>query len=96
MTAIQQKTQLHELALENNLEQTLIRLPYRIGYWVSQSDQTGGNQSDDVEQQALEGVILSYGEDVCKSEFTQSVMEKTIAGYDLWHGWRENIEIQRF
>ena len=74
---------LSELDLEPDIRQTLIRLPYRIGYWLSQSDSTGGDESDEIELQAMESLILAYGEDVCKSEFTQSVMEKTIAEYGL-------------
>ncbi len=81
-----------ELSLNAELQEQLIRLPYRIGLWLSQSDQTGGSESNILEQNALESVILSYGEDVCKSEFTQSVMEKTVLGYEQWDTWAEHIE----
>ena len=81
-----------DLSLDEETKTKLIRLPYRIGFWLSQSDQTGGDESDDLEHEALESVILSYGEDVCKSEFTQSVMERTVQEYEFWDKWVENIE----
>ena len=85
-------TRIEDLGLEVELLEKVIRLPYRIGFWMSQSDQTGGDESDELEQAALESVILSYGEDVLKSEFTQSIMEKTVALYEEWDKWEENIQ----
>ncbi len=83
---------IEDLTLDEDLLRKIIRLPYRIGYWMSQSDQTGGDESDELEQKALESVILSYGEDVLKSEFTQSIMEKTVALYEEWDKWESNLE----
>ena len=91
MTASQYIERISELSFDEEFKKKLIRLPYRIGFWLSQSDQTGGDESDELEQEALESVILSYGEDVCKSEFTQSVMEQTVALYEEWDSWAENI-----
>ena len=92
MTVSQNIIRIEDLSFDDEFIKSLVRLPYRIGFWLSQSDQTGGDQSDELEQAALESVILSYGEDVCKSEFTQSVMEQTVAQYDDWEKWVENIE----
>ncbi|MCB9973262.1 MAG: hypothetical protein H6854_01720 [Rhodospirillales bacterium] len=89
MTAAQN---ISSLTCPQPVKEALIRLPYRVGLWLSQSDQTGGDSSDEQELYALENVILSYGEDVCKSEFTQSVMEQTVKGYEIWDTWRDNIE----
>lgn len=92
MTEAKNIEHIKDLSFDEEFKKKLIRLPYRIGFWLSQSDQTGGEESDELEQQALESVILSYGEDVCKSEFTQSVMEHTVALYEEWDKWDENIE----
>lgn len=80
-----------ELDIPQEQKQMLVRLPYRVGLWVSKSDSTGGDDSNEQEIMALETVILTYGEDYCKSEFTQSLMEETIASYDDWAKWEENI-----
>jgi hypothetical protein len=85
-------THINNLDIEESIKETLIRLPYRIGLWVSQSDNVGGNEATNKELLALEGLVISYGEDVCKSEFTHSVMEKTIAAYEDWDQWRARIE----
>ncbi len=92
MTVENNIERLNDLSFDDEFKTKLIRLPYRIGFWLSQSDQTGGDASDELEQQALESVILSYGEDVCKSEFTQSIMEKTVRLYEDWDTWTDHIE----
>jgi hypothetical protein len=86
------KNRLENIHLSDQHRKDLIRLPYRVGLWVSQSDKTGGDDSDESEMNALETVILSYGEDYCKSEFTQNVMQQTVAEYDHWEQWENNIE----
>lgn len=45
----------------------LVALPYRVGLWISATDDTGGHESDAVEKQALEQVIVAYVEDFCLS-----------------------------
>jgi hypothetical protein len=70
----------------------LAALPYRVGYWISQADQTGGEKSDQMELAALECLITSYAQDMCKSEFMQKLMEETIRQKASWSVWQGNIE----
>lgn len=71
---------------------TLIRLPFRVGVWISSSDSTGGEESEARELQALETVISSYAEEYLKSEFVQKLMEKTFSGKKSWPLWAEEID----
>lgn len=70
----------------------LIRLPYRIGYWMSLYDKRGGESSNKAELQALETMIISYTQDTCKSEFVQQIMEKTVRHRSEWSLWQQNID----
>ncbi len=70
----------------------LIRLPYRVGMWLSESDAGGGDEAAFQEKQALQSIIIAYAEDFCKSEAAQLIMEQTIRHKDSWDSWNENIE----
>lgn len=70
----------------------VISLPYRTGLWVSESDKTGGDESDDAELEALESIITSFGEDFLKSEFVEEVMQSTLDSMDLWDDWGEDMD----
>jgi hypothetical protein len=69
----------------------LVRLPFRVGMWMSQVDQSGGDESADAERVALETIVTAYAEDYLKSEFVQSVMEQTVAGRAHWSEWTGNL-----
>lgn len=71
---------------------TLIALPYRIGYFISASDKTGGSESEDRELQALENLFTFYVEDALKSEFAQQVMLATLQHKAYWPQWRDDID----
>lgn len=70
----------------------VISLPYRTGLWVSESDKTGGDDSDDAELEALESIITSFGEDFLKSEFVEEVMQSTLDSMDLWDDWGDDLD----
>lgn len=70
----------------------LIRLPYRAGLWVSASDTTGGDESDEAEKQALANIVRGFTEDFLKSEFVEEVMRQTVAHQAEWEGWSSDIE----
>ncbi|QQG37017.1 MAG: hypothetical protein HYS17_04435 [Micavibrio aeruginosavorus] len=70
----------------------LIKLPYRTGLWVSASDTTGGDESDEAERQALANIVRGFTEDFLKSEFVEEVMRETVAHMGEWDNWGENIE----
>lgn len=79
--------------LPDDIRLLVVRLPYRVGFYVSASDKTGGDESDAAEMAALEGIVTFYVEDFCKSEFAQAVMLETIQRKAEWAGWQEKIEI---
>ena len=69
----------------------MIRLPFRIGMFISQSDTSGEGESDEAEKLALEMVVTSYAQDFCKSEFVQQVMNETVEWKDDWPDWSTDI-----
>jgi hypothetical protein len=78
-------------SLGEEYRKLLVSLPYRVGYWISQSDRTGGEESDRMELDALECMIISYAQDMCKSEFMQCLMEETVSHKDEWDLWKKDI-----
>ena len=81
---------LHDLS--EDIRVLAIRLPFRVGLYISSSDSSGGGESDEAELRALTNVVTYYVEDFCKSEFAQSVMLETLRFKSEWGGWGENIE----
>lgn len=72
---------------------TLVALPYRVGLYVSKSDKTGGQESENEELKALENMVTFYVEDTLKSEFAQSVMLMTLQQKYKWPSWQDNIDM---
>lgn len=81
---------LHELP--DDTRRAIVRLPYRVGLYVSMSDQTGGSESDEAEMAALANVVTYYVEDFCKSEFAQGVMLETLRYKEDWPNWKDDIK----
>ncbi len=79
-------------ALPEDIRTIAIRLPYRVGLFISRSDSSGGGESDVAEMLALTNVVTYYVEDFCKSEFAQSVMLETLRHKPDWANWGEGIE----
>ena len=77
--------------LSPEIRDMLIRLPYRVGLYISESDQTGGKESSDVERLALENIVSFYVEDTVKSEFSHQIMNQTLASRKEWASWGEGI-----
>lgn len=77
--------------LPADIQQLIVKLPYRVGLHISMSDQTGGGESDDAERRALENVVIFYVEDFCKSEFAQGVMLQTLQRKAEWNDWGADI-----
>lgn len=67
------------------------RLPYRVGLWVSQSDDSGGDDADEEELSALENIIAGFTEDVFGSEVVQYVMAETLSNKDSWEAWDNEL-----
>ena len=78
--------------LPDETRRSIVRLPYRVGLFVSMSDQTGGSESDDAEMAGLANVVTYYVEDFCKSEFAQGIMLETLRHKDDWSTWKHDIQ----
>ncbi len=76
---------LDDLTKDNR--ETIIRLPYRVGLWVSQADTTGGQEAADQEVQALSNIIEGFAHEVFGSELVQYIMAETVAKKDEWPDW---------
>ena len=76
----------------NEQRELLVALPYRVGLWVSESDKTGGDESDEAEMQALETIVTGFAEDFLKSEFIQRMMEETVSRKDSWKNWQDHLD----
>ena len=70
----------------------LVALPYRVGLWLSRSDDTGGAESGDAEINALRGIITGFAEDFLKSEFVEELMRETVSRKDLWPAWEKDTD----
>lgn len=78
--------------LSKEQQDILVALPYRTGLWVSLSDDSGGNESDEAELSALENIVCGFAEDFCKSEVTEELMHETVSRRNEWTEWRRNIK----
>lgn len=72
--------------------QGLIRLPFRVGVWISSSDSTGGAESEAQELKTLETIVATYAEEYLKSEFVQKLLERTFAARADWPLWSRDVE----
>jgi len=70
----------------------LVALPYRVGLWISQSDRSGDESSEQAEMIALESIITSFAEDFLKSEFVEELMRASLKKKAEWDKWRGGIE----
>ncbi len=77
--------------LSDELREAVIKLPYRVGYFISAADRTGGAQADQTELESLEHLLTFYAEDAVKGEFSQSVMAETVRRKVFWPSWRTDI-----
>lgn len=74
-------------SLTPNERETLVSLPYKVGYWVSQADSTGGDQSSQQELEVLSNIIHAFTAEVFGSEVVQLVMAQTVANKGRWPEW---------
>lgn len=78
--------------LPSQLQELLIMLPFRVGYYVSASDQTGGKAAETQELEALSNIVTYYVEDALKSEIAQQAMTEMLGRRKYWDRWREQID----
>lgn len=65
----------------------LVSLPYRVGLYISQSDQSGGGESDEAEMRALDSIITAYSQEVFGAETVQYVIGETVQRKEEWKDW---------
>ncbi len=65
----------------------LASLPYRVGFWMSQCDDSGGDESDEQEAIVLNGLIEGFAREVFGAELTQYIMMDTVANKARWEEW---------
>lgn len=70
----------------------LVALPYRIGLYVSQSDDTGGDESDEAERQSLDAIITGYSQEVFGAETAQYVIGETVLRKSEWPAWEQDLD----
>lgn len=70
----------------------LIRLPVRVGFWLSQVDQTGGAMAERAERETINTIVTAYAQDYLKSEFVQRLMEQTVIQVEAWPNWMVHLE----
>lgn len=78
--------------LPQDLQDLIVSLPFRVGLFISESDQTGGDESAEAERKALENIVTFYVEDTVKGEFAHEVMLHTLNNKSKWAEWAENID----
>jgi hypothetical protein len=79
-------------SLSTEQKETLISLPYRVGLWVSYSDNTGGAQADEQELQVLSNIINGFAQEVFGSEVVQYIMAATVGNKDRWQDWTKQLD----
>lgn len=70
----------------------LVSLPYRVGLFISQSDETGGDESDEAEMQALDNIITGYSQEVFGAETVQYVISETVSRKSEWDQWSKDLD----
>ncbi len=70
----------------------LVSLPYRVGLFVSRSDTSGGQDSDEAEMQALDDLITGYSQEVFGAETVQYIVGETVNRKSEWGKWSQNLD----
>lgn len=68
----------------------LIGLPYRVGVWMSHSDDEDGEADDKTELRTLERVITSISTVYEQSAFVQEIMRETLSRKEKWATWADH------
>ncbi len=69
----------------------LVSLPYRVGLRVSQSDDTGGDESDEIEAQTLNNLLTGFSQEMFGAETVQYVIGETVQRKAEWAKWAEGV-----
>ena len=79
--------QLSDLSQEDR--ERIVSLPYRVGVWISYTDDEEGEVDDIREMKVLEAVIRSIAQLHESSEFVQQVARETLRRRDDWSRWSQ-------
>jgi hypothetical protein len=71
----------------------LVSLPYRVGLFVSESDRSGGDESDAREMQALTNIIVAYSQEVFGAETAQYIISETVSRRQEWQEWSNDLDM---
>lgn len=79
-----------ELSLDQ--QRLIVQLPYRVGLYISESDQAGGDESDAEEIQVLSNIIHGFAQDVMGAESIQHIISTTLALQEKWPEWVGDLD----
>ena len=69
----------------------IVSIPYRVGMWISDSDDNENSQFDDKrERQALELAISKMAKSHKKMPFAAEIMRDVQANKNMWQNWSQN------
>ncbi len=69
----------------------IVSLPYRVGLHISQSDDTGGDESDEIEAQTLNNLLTGFSQEVFGAETVQYVIGEAVQRKADWPKWAEAV-----
>lgn len=68
----------------------LISLPYKVGVWVSHSDDAEGEQDDELEMESLEKIIAEVSKHHEDMPFVHQIARGTLSAREHWPIWANN------
>lgn len=68
----------------------LASLPYRVGIWMSQAEDEGGERDDAREMKALEKIFTLLAKEERTPVFVRELLQETLSRRDRWPEWQEN------
>ena len=81
------KSHLSDLTQEER--ELVIGLPYRVGVWVSNAEDEGGDKDDAREMAALEKILSDLKKAEKVPVFVRDLLTETMTQRDLWPAWTE-------
>lgn len=78
--------------LSHDQRTLIISLPYRVGLWVSVSDDLGGEEASEKELTALNNLLIGFSQQVFGSEMLQYIMDETVSKKAQWDEWSNNTD----
>lgn len=76
----------------NEEKDLLVSLPYRVGVWLSNVDDTGGAKADFEEISELENIIERKSKGMFESAFVHEIMVETNGRQAEWRQWNKDLD----